>query len=197
MTTAEQRTGEGRQRRRRVDAERNVHALLESAKAVFARSGVDAPAREITDAAGLGVGTLYRHFPRRADLILGVLQHEIDACADAALAMRSDEAPYAALRAWVEQYVELVATKRGLAGALHSADPAFEGLHDRVTERLEPAAAALLADAQAAGEITGDVSARELLYAVGLLCQPVPAADFGLAENRRMVEVFVGGLRSG
>src|SRR5690606_38873968 len=101
MTTAEQRTGEGRQRRRRVDAERNVHALLESAKAVFARSGVDAPAREITDAAGLGVGTLYRHFPRRADLILGVLQHEIDACADAALAMRSDEAPYAALRAWV------------------------------------------------------------------------------------------------
>jgi AcrR family transcriptional regulator len=86
--------GEGPVRRKRADAERNLHALLESAKAVFARSGVDAPAKEITDAAGLGVGTLYRHFPRRSDLIVAVLHHEIDACAEAASVLRGQHGPY-------------------------------------------------------------------------------------------------------
>src|SRR4051812_13992127 len=95
-------------RRKRADAERNLNALLESAKAVFARSGVDAPAKEITDAAGLGVGTLYRHFPRRADLIVAVLQHEIDTCAQAATALRAEHTPYEALQAWALRYVELV-----------------------------------------------------------------------------------------
>jgi AcrR family transcriptional regulator len=66
-------------RRRRSDAQRNVGALLEAARSVFVVSGVDAPAKEITDLAGVGVGTLYRHFPRRSDLIVAVLQHEIDA----------------------------------------------------------------------------------------------------------------------
>src|ERR1700729_3464281 len=71
-------------RRQRSDAKRNVVALVEAAKTVFAGSGVDAPAKEITDLAGVGVGTLYRHFPRRSDLIVAVLQHEIDACVEAA-----------------------------------------------------------------------------------------------------------------
>ena len=70
-------------RRQRVDAQRNVSALLAAAKTVFATSGVDAPAKEITDLAGVGIGTLYRHFPRRADLVAAVLQHEIDASAEA------------------------------------------------------------------------------------------------------------------
>lgn len=186
---------DGRARRRRADAERNLRALLESAKAVFATSGVDAPAKEITDAAGLGVGTLYRHFPRRADLIVAVLHHEIDACADAASAMRATHAPYDALRRWAHRYVELVATKRGLAEALHSGDPAFAGLHDYVAERLEPVVADLIADARAAGEIDADLDAREFLYAVGLLCQPVPTARIDDNYKRRMVAVFIEGLR--
>ena len=61
------------QRRRRVDAQRNTYSLLEAAKAVFATSGVDAPAKQITDLAGVGVGTLYRHFPQRSDLVKAVL----------------------------------------------------------------------------------------------------------------------------
>src|ERR1019366_7694281 len=71
-------------RRQRSDAQRNVVALVDAAKTVFAGSGVDAPAKEITDRAGVGVGTLYRHFPRRSDLIVAVLQHEIDECVEAA-----------------------------------------------------------------------------------------------------------------
>src|SRR6201989_2437975 len=80
-------------RHRRADARRNVGALLEAAKAVFAEDGVDAPAKEITDRAGVGVGTLYRHFPRRADLINAVLQRGIDACADAPPELAADPDP--------------------------------------------------------------------------------------------------------
>src|SRR3954471_1697207 len=84
-------------RRLRADARRNVDSLLDAAKSVFATSGVDAPAKEITDLAGVGVGTLYRHFPQRADLVAAVLQRGIDACADAAPALSAANAPGAAL----------------------------------------------------------------------------------------------------
>jgi AcrR family transcriptional regulator len=180
--------------RKRADAERNLTALLESAKAVFATSGVDAPAKEITDRAGLGVGTLYRHFPRRADLVMAVLHNEIDACAQEASALRAELAPYDALRQWVGRYVELVGTKRGLAAALHSDEPAFAGLHEYVAARLEPVVVDLLADARAAGEIGDGVDARELLYAVALLCQPVPTV--GADYSRRMAMMFIDGLHA-
>src|SRR5580692_6497119 len=71
----------------RADARRNVETVLEAAMKVFATSGVDAPAREIADKAGVGVGTLYRHFPQRSDLVVAVVEHEVDACADAATAL--------------------------------------------------------------------------------------------------------------
>ncbi|WP_246126288.1 TetR/AcrR family transcriptional regulator [Nesterenkonia populi] len=194
-STAAQPPAEGRARRRRADAERNLSALLDAAKAVFAASGVHAPAKEITDNAGLGVGTLYRHFPRRADLVVAVLRHEIDACAEAAAAMRAEHTPYEALRQWVSRYVELVGTKRGLAEALHSDDQAFAGLRDDVAERLEPVVTELIADALDADEMVAGLDARELLYAIGLLGQPVPAADIGADYNQRMVAVFMEGLR--
>jgi AcrR family transcriptional regulator len=111
-------------RRRRADAQRNLEALLDAAKAVFAVSGVDAPAKEITDRAGVGVGTLYRHFPQRSDLVLAVLKHEIDACADAGPALSAANPPGAALTKWIQRYTELIATKAGLASALQSADDA-------------------------------------------------------------------------
>src|ERR671916_1855901 len=76
-------------RRRRADAQRNIDALLDASKAVFATSGVDAPAKEIADLAGLGVGTLYRHFRQRSDLVKAVFQHEVDDCADAAPTLAS------------------------------------------------------------------------------------------------------------
>src|SRR5437660_326894 len=74
-------------RRLRADAQRNIDSLLEAAKAVFATSGVDAPPKEIAHRAGVGVGTLYRHFPRRSDLVKAVVEREIEACAEAAPAL--------------------------------------------------------------------------------------------------------------
>ena len=193
--TSTQEPQTGATRRKRADAERNLNALLESAKAVFASSGVDAPAKQITDAAGLGVGTLYRHFPRRADLIVAVLHHEIDACARAATTLRREHTPYAALQEWVLQYVDLVGTKRGLAEALQSDDDAFAGLHDYVAEQLEPAVADLLTAAVEAREVNQRLDAAELLCALSLLCQPVPSDRFDADYNRRMVSIFIEALR--
>ncbi|MGB8407706.1 MAG: TetR/AcrR family transcriptional regulator [Mycobacterium sp.] len=181
-----------RQRRQRTDAQRNVGALLEAAKAVFATSGVDAPAKEITDLAGVGVGTLYRHFPRRSDLVVAVLQHEVDVCAEAGETLRKANEPAVALAKWLRRFTEFVGTKRGLASALHSGDPAFDALPGYLMQRLEPVLESLLTAATATGEIRNDVSAKDLIYTVALLCQPVAGED--LAYNQRMVAVFIDGL---
>jgi AcrR family transcriptional regulator len=162
---------------------------------VFATSGVDAPAKEIADLAGVGVGTLYRHFPRRSDLVKAVLEREIDACADAGAELRGAHEPATALAKWLDRYTEFLATKRGLATALHSGDPAFDELPGYFMERLGPALGALLADAAAGGEVRTDVGAEDLLHAIALLCQPVPGGGHGY--SRRMVALLVDGLRCG
>jgi AcrR family transcriptional regulator len=180
-------------RRMRADAQRNVGSLLEAAKAVFGTAGVDAPAKEIADLAGVGVGTLYRHFPQRSDLVKAVLEREIDACADAARALAAAHQPGAALASWLHRYTEFLATKRGFATALHSGDPAFDALPGYFFQRLEPALGSLLDAAAAAGESRADVSAGDLLRAVALLC--MPASDEGIAYSRRMVALLIDGLR--
>jgi AcrR family transcriptional regulator len=180
-------------RRRRADAQRNLASLLDAAKTVFATSGVDAPAKEITDQAGVGVGTLYRHFPQRSDLVLAVLKHEIDACAAAGVALSAVNPPGTALAQWVQRYTELVATKAGLASALQSADAAHEAMRTHFYQRMEPVLEALMAAARAAGEIRADVAAADILHAVALLCQPVPGEDPGYSQ--RLVGIFTDGLR--
>jgi AcrR family transcriptional regulator len=182
-------------RRLRADAQRNLDGLLEAAKAVFATSGVDAPAKEIADLAGVGVGTLYRHFPQRSDLVKAVFQREVDACADAAPALIAAHAPGVALALWLHRYTEFVATKRGLAQALHSGDPAFDALPGYFMQRLEPTLGSLLEAAAASGEIRADITPRYLLYAVANLSLPV--ADEGIAYSQRMVAILIDGLRYG
>jgi AcrR family transcriptional regulator len=182
-------------RRRRADAQRNLDSLLEAARSAFATSGVDAPAKEIADLAGVGVGTLYRHFPRRSDLVKAVFQHAVDACADAAPALSKAHEPGEALAKWLHRYTQFVATKRGLAAALHSGDPAFDALPGYFMQRLAPALGSLLDAAAASGEIRADITPTDLLYAVANLCQPVPAG--GVAYSQRMVALLVDGLRYG
>lgn len=182
-------------RRLRADAQRNLDGLLEAAKTVFATAGVDAPAKQIADLAGVGVGTLYRHFPQRSDLVKAVFQREVDACADAAPALIAAHAPGDALALWLRRYTEFVATKRGLAKALHSGDPAFDALPGYFMQRLEPTLASLLEAAAASGEIRADITPRYLLYAVANLCLPV--ADEGVAYSQRMVAILIDGLRYG
>jgi AcrR family transcriptional regulator len=182
-------------RRVRADAQRNIDSLLEAAKAVFVTSGVDAPAKEIADLAGVGVGTLYRHFPQRSDLVKAVFQRGVDACAQAAPALAAAHGPGEALARWLHRYTEFVATKRGLATALHSGDPAFNALPGYFMQRLEPALGSLLEAATASGEIRAGIGPRDLLYAVANLCLPV--ADEGVAYSQRMVALLIDGLRYG
>jgi AcrR family transcriptional regulator len=181
-------------RRRRADARRNVEALLDAARTVFATAGVDAPAKEITDLAGVGVGTLYRHFPQRSDLVKAVVESGIDGVADAGPALAAAFEPVEALTRWVDRYVELLGTKRGLASALHSGDPAFAGLPGYFMERLAPTLSTLLDAAAAEGSIRGDIGAEDLLHAIAQLCQPVPGR--GPEHSRRIVGVLVDGLRT-
>src|SRR5262245_18538249 len=117
-------TGETAPRPLRADAQRNIDTLLRTALAVFDSSGGDAPVREIAEKAGVGVGTIYRHFPRRADLVVAALRSEVDACADAAQELATRHGAGEALAKWVDRYVEFVTTRRGLASALTSNDPA-------------------------------------------------------------------------
>jgi len=193
----EKDTGPGQlpARRPRADAQRNLDALLRAAKDVFASSGVDAPVREIAERAGVGVGTVYRHFPQRADLIAAVCRQEMDACADAAPVLAAENPPFEALAKWMQRYAVWVATKRGLAKALYSGDPAYEALPAYFEQRLRPALRTLFAAAVAAGEIRKDVDADELLSAVASLC--MSARDDGTDHARRMVALLVDGLRYG
>jgi AcrR family transcriptional regulator len=181
-------------RRLRADAQRNIDTLLQTALAVFAISGVDAPAREIAEKAGVGVGTLYRHFPQRSDLIAAVFRREIDACADAAPVLAAEYEPGDALDRWLQRYVDFIAAKRGLAAALHSGNPAFESLPIYFQERLRPALQGLLEAAAATGKVRADIDPAELLLAVARLCAPNDQG--GITEqSRRMVAVLVDGLR--
>jgi AcrR family transcriptional regulator len=162
---------------------------------VFATSGVDAPVREIAEKAGVGVGTVYRHFPQRSDLIAAVFRREIDACADAAPVLAAEHEPGEALARWIRRYMDFIAAKRGLATALHSGNPAFETLPAYFEKRLQPALRTLLEAAAASGEVRADVKPDDLLRAVAGLC--MSAHEDGPARARRMVALLVDGLRYG
>jgi AcrR family transcriptional regulator len=181
----------GAGRRRRSDVVRNEQVLLDAAAAVFVRAGVDAPVREIAAEAGVGMGTIYRHFPNRADLVVAVFRHQVDALA-AAVTGPTDRAPYEALRSWVGGFADFLVTKHGLAEALHSDQAGFERLHNEFVERLLPVLDQLLTSSAAAGQTRADIRAYDLMLAVGNLC--IGAETFPDYRARRMIDLLLAGL---
>jgi len=185
---------EGTFPRKRADARRNEKALLEAAAAVFVASGVDAPVRDIAARAGVGMGTIYRHFPTRADLIIAVYRHQVDACAEAGPALlASGGTPHAALARWIDLFVDFLVTKHGLAAAMQSDQAGVKTLHAYFLDRLVPVCAQLLDAAAGAGEIRPAVEAFGLLYGVGNLCAGAGADP--RYDARRMVHLLIAGLR--
>ena len=180
------------EKRVRPDAQRSVDALVKAAKAVFETSGVDAPVREIADKAGVGIGTLYRHFPQRADLVTAVFRSEIDACAAAAPVLAAQYPPGEALERWIDRFLGFIATKRGLVAALHSGNPAFQPLPAYFDGRLGVVLRGLLDAAVAAGEIRAGVDGRELLNAIGSL-----SSRGGPDAAKPMIRLLLDGLRYG
>jgi AcrR family transcriptional regulator len=179
----------------RADAQRNLDVLLQSAMTVFATSGVDAPVRQIAEKAGVGVGTVYRHFPQRSDLIVAVFRREVDSCADAAAVLATGHEPGEALTRWMQRYVDFISAKRGLAAALHSGDPAYDTLPAYFQKRLRPALQTLLDAAAAAGKIRSGVKPDDLLHAIPSLCAPAHKGD--PARAQRMLALLIDGLRYG
>ncbi|MEU2350434.1 TetR/AcrR family transcriptional regulator [Modestobacter sp. NPDC049651] len=181
--------------RRRADAQRNSDALLDAAAAVFVTSGVEAPVRDIAARAGVGVGTIYRHFPTRADLVVAVYRHQVDACADAGPALLADApGPFAALAQWIDLFVDFLVTKHGLAAAMRSDAAGFETLHAWFLDRLVPVCAQLLDAAAAAGEVRTDVAPVLLMRGVGNLC--IGAEHDPGYDARRLVQLLLAGLRT-
>lgn len=180
---------------RRADARRNAETLLAAAAAAFVDSGVDAPVRDIASRAGVGVGTIYRHFPTRADLVVAVYRHQVEACAEAGPRLLAEAgSPVLALTRWVDLFVDFLVTKRGLAEALRSDSATFESLHGVFLERLVPVCDELLRAATAAGDIAPGQDAYELMRAVGNLC--IGAEGDARYDARRMVSLVLAGLRA-
>ena len=180
--------------RKRADARRNEATLLDAAAAAFVTSGVDVPVRDIAAKAGVGIGTIYRHFPTRADLIVAVYRHQVEACAEAGPALlASSSTPHAALAQWINLFVDFLVTKHGLAQALQSDAAAFETLHAYFLDRLVPVCAQLLDAAATAGEIRAGTDAYELMLGVGNLC--IGADSNPRYDARRMVGLVIAGLR--
>ena len=181
-------------RSKRADARRNKETLLDAAATVFVTSGVEAPVRDIAAEAGVGLGTIYRHFPTRADLIIAVYRHQVDACAEAGPALLATSAtPHAALGQWINLFVDFLVTKHGLAAVLQSDNAGFDTLHTYFLDRLVPVCTQLLDAAARSGEIQSDLTAYELMRGVGNLC--IGADSDAHYDARRLVERLVAGLR--
>ena len=132
--------------------------------------------------------------PTRADLIVAVYRHQVEACAEAGpILLANSSTPHAALARWINLFVDFLVTKHGLAEALQSDDAAFETLHAYFLDRLVPVCAQLLDAAATAGENLLDMDAYELLRGVGNLC--IGADNNPRYDARRMVELVIAGLR--
>lgn len=179
-------------RRRRADAVRNSESVLEAAKASFAEWGVEAPMRVIAARAGVGVGTIYRNYPLRSDLIIAVFRRELDATASEADRLASEYPPAQALRLWSEALARFVATKRGFASALHSGDPAYQPLPSQFLGVLAPKVQRMLDAGAQDGTIRGDIRAEDLIHALSRLADSYPGDSGGRAA--RMTDVLLDGL---
>src|SRR6204780_2113065 len=185
-------------RKPRADAIRNRERVLEAAKAVFSAGGPDASLEAVARRAGVGIGTLYRHFPTRESLFEAVYRREVQQLGELAEQLKSEAAPTEALRRWLRSNVEFVATKKGMSAALALAVHRSSELSAYSFARLTEAVGALLDRAIAAGEIRADISPEDVLRALVGMCYMHDQPGWQ-ASVLRLVEVFVDGLcrRSG
>lgn len=181
-------------RRPRADSLRNRERLLAAAREVFSAGGPDASLDAVARTAGVGIGTLYRHFPTREALFQGVYRHEVDQLVELAERLNDEASPIAALRRWLHASVGMVATKKGMLAALSPAVDASNALYADSAARLARSAGDLMARAVAAGEIRDDVAPEDLMRAVIGICYMREQTDWRDVVLR-LVDVFVDGLR--
>ena len=179
----------------RADALRNRQLLITAAGAAFSAHGAEVPLEDIARGAGVGIGTLYRHFPTRDSLVEAVYRHEVDVLVESAEQLLATLPPDQALEEWMQLFVRHVATKRGMLAVLKpmlGTNPSFYGA---TKARTTAAATKLLEAGAAAGNIRGDVQGDDLLRAVGGICM---STDHDSSEAAaRLVGLLFDGLRHG
>src|SRR6476661_5141865 len=184
----------GTVRRPRADAVRNRERVLAAAKAVFSAGGPEASLEAVAKRAGVGIGTLYRHFPTRQDLFEAVYRREVEQLSEFAEHLRSAKDPVDALRRWLRSNVEFVATKKGMSAALALTFQSSSDLAAFSMDRLTKAIGSLLDRAVAAGQMRADVSPEDLLRALIGMCYMHDQPGWQ-SSVLRMLDVFVDGLR--
>ncbi|MFF2996593.1 TetR/AcrR family transcriptional regulator [Streptomyces sp. NPDC057950] len=151
----------------RADARANHERLLEVAAQAFAQEGTEASMKAIAAEAGVGIGTLYRRFPTREDLIEATYRNETDRLCASARQLLNEQTPSAALRAWMEAFVDYMLTKRGMADALPVILATREGLRLHSRDALKAAMTTLLEAGIAAGQVRQDAAPNDILMALG------------------------------
>ncbi len=182
------------QRRPRADAVRNRERLLEAAKAVFSAGGAEASLEAVARAAGVGIGTLYRHFPTREDLFEAVYRREVDQLVDLGDMLMAEPDPVAALRQWIEANVAFIAAKKGMAAAFALSFKTPSDWQRTAVDRLTAAIDALTRRAAASGAIRNDVTGEEILRAVVGMCYMSDKPGWQPTVIR-LVDIFIDGLR--
>jgi len=184
----------GSTRRPRADSQRNRRLLLEAAKAAFGEVGAQVSLEEIARRAGVGIGTLYRHFPTRGAIVEAVYRHEVRRLAVSATRLLASLAPGEALHQWMRLFVDYIATKKVIASALSSIVGATTDLYAQSGERIAGAMSLLVERAAAAGDIRPDVDPDDLLRALA-------GFTYGNASPKwqgsalRLIDILMDGLR--
>ncbi|MHA6643470.1 TetR/AcrR family transcriptional regulator [Mesorhizobium sp. A623] len=182
-------------RKPRADSLRNRERLLGAAREVFSAGGADASLEAVARTAGVGIGTLYRHFPTREALFQAVYQREVDQLVDLAVTLAAEKTPLEALRHWLHASIGMVATKKGMLAALAPAAGSSTELYADSLARLVRSASDLMAAAVAAGQIRDDIVPEDVMRAVIGMCYTREQPGWQHTVIR-LVDVFVDGLRS-
>jgi AcrR family transcriptional regulator len=182
-------------RQPRADARRNREGLLEAAKAAFTEVGAEASLEEIARRAGVGIGTLYRHFPTRDAVVEAVYRREVQQLADSAPRLIESLPPAEALRAWMRLFIDYIAAKRVIAPALKSLVGGGSTLYADSSTRINEAIALLVECARASGDIRPNAESADLLRALIGFAYVNSAPDWE-ASARRLIDLLIDGLRA-
>jgi AcrR family transcriptional regulator len=177
----------------RADAQRNHERLVSAARQVLAERGSEASMEEIAKRADVGVGTLYRHFPRRIDLVEAVYREDVESLVSLAASVAADAAPWNALVEWLDGFVRYAQAKRVFLTELHEAFEKNPELALDSREKIRVAAGLVLGRAQQAGVARDDIDAADLMQLVGGMCM---ARDASLERNERLLTLVLDGIRT-
>jgi AcrR family transcriptional regulator len=184
-------------RKPRADGLRNRERLIDVAKLAFAEIGPNVSLEEIARRAEVGIGTLYRHFPTRDDIIAAVYRREVTQLADAARRLLETRPAGEALHQWLRLFVDYIATKKVIAPALASMTGGTSALYESSIDLMKGAIADLVEQAIAAGDIRPDVEPFDLVQALGSFAMGVSTSPGWETRTLRLIDILMDGLRSG